>query len=89
MKDMTKLDRLPSKRLAAFIRKNPDIVEDIDYEGGFMTATGYAYDVLLAEGWGHTGLCDHMHTIIEPRATDVIDYLKTAERCADVGCTDT
>ena len=86
MKDLKKLDRLPSKKLAAFIKKNSHIVADVDYDGGFMTPTGKAYDVLLADGWGHTGLCDHMHTIIEPNANTVIEFLKTAERCKDVGC---
>jgi hypothetical protein len=80
-----KLKRLPSKALAKWIAENPGIVLDIDYEDGFITESGFAYDVLLCPG--KTRGDDYaFHTIIEPRAADVLAILKGVENCHCASC---
>jgi len=82
-----KLRRLPSRRLAKWITEHPGIVLDIDHEDGFTTETGMAYDVLLCPGKTR-GDEYALHTIIEPRAADVLAILATVQDCACAGCAD-
>lgn len=74
---------LPSKTLRAYLEKHPEPVAAISYGSGFDTPSGKAYDVLIASGWSISLYGDHMHTIIEAKASDVIAQLKTAVYC---GC---
>jgi uncharacterized protein (DUF4415 family) len=75
------------KTLKTWIEKHAaDAVYDVDFGGGFSTESGNAYDVGIRNGWRVNVSGDWMHTIIEPTIKDVIDILKTLERCSCKDC---
>lgn len=50
----------------------------VDKDSGFATASGMAWDILLAAGWRHS---DAHRVIIEGNANDAASLIANAERC--------
>ena len=70
--------RIPQS-LKAWIERNKEKVFAVDYASGFNTDSGWAYDILLRNGWSVQG--EALHTIIEPTIKDTLAKLRGVERC--------
>lgn len=76
--------RVP-KTLRNWIEKHAaDKVVEVSHGGGFcFERGGSGYDVLLVSGYRVKDCGDWTHTVIQATVKDVIDVLKTLERCDD------
>ena len=72
--------RVPATLRNWIAKHAADKVYKVHHGGGFTTDSGIAYDVGINNGWCVT-YPDRNHTVIEPTVRDVIDCLKTLERC--------
>jgi hypothetical protein len=72
------------KTLRAWIEKHArGKVYDVDYDGGFSTDSGNAYDVGIVAGYKVNVAGDWLHTVIEPTVRDTIAVLRTLTECHD------
>lgn len=66
--------------LKRWLQRHPEIqraIEAISYEPGYLTPTGWAYDVLLRPGYADE---EGFRWIIEPTVRALIRRLKTVEK---------
>ena len=73
------------KSLKNFCDLNSDKIQEVSAGGGYCTDRGgFAYDVLLRNGWRYGG--DYVHTIIEPTVKETIEKLQWVVPCECSEC---
>lgn len=75
------MERIPHKTVRAAVEARREAVAEVDYESGFDTRNGKAYDILLKPGWIGDMYGDRLHTAICYTAAEAVMFIRGAGPC--------